>query len=166
MTDASWNFSLLLLFALQHSGMARWRLSRRVYALSSLAILIGVWLLWRPMPDLLWTSPGWTRPVWWAGFVLLFAAAGSLNAAELIGFREPGPPVFREPGLYRYSRHPMYVGLLLLLWLRPSMTEGGLLLALVLSIYLAVGMEFEERKLVRELGEPYRDYQRRVRRLL
>ena len=141
MTATAWNFLLLVLFGVQHSGMARLRVSRRVYAVCSLAAVTAVWLLWRPLPDLLWTLPWWAQPVWWAGFVLLFAAAASLDGASLIGLREPGPAVFREPWLYRYSRHPMYVAVLILLWARPRMTEGGLLLALVLSVYLAIGME-------------------------
>ena len=54
----------------------------------------------------------------------------------------------------------------MILWLRPEMTEGGLLVAVTLTGYLFIGMEFEERKLEREFGTTYRDYQRRVRRLL
>ena len=166
MTDAGWNFGLLALFAVQHSGMARLRVSRRVYAVASYAAVGLGWLLWRPMGDVLWRSPNWLWAGWLAGFLLLVWAGASLGAGELLGWREPGPARFREPFLYRFSRHPIYVAVLMILWLRPEMTEGGLLVAVTLTGYLFIGMELEERKLERELGGTYRDYQRRVRRLL
>lgn len=166
MTPAGWNVLLLLLFALQHSGMTRMRVRRRTYALASYAAVGLGWALWRPMPDLLWRTPGWLWPLWVTCFVLLVWAGASLGAGELLGWREPGPPEFREPFLYRYSRHPIYVAVLGILWLRPMMTEGGLLLAATLTVYIFVGMYFEERKLERELGPVYREYQRRVRPLL
>ncbi len=166
MTPAGWNVLLLVLFALQHSGMARMRVRRRTYALASyVAVGLG-WALWRPMPDFLWRTPGWLWPLWVACFVLLVWAGASLGAGELLGWREPGPPEFREPLLYRYSRHPIYVAVLGILWFRPTMTEGGLLLAATLTVYIFVGMYFEERKLERELGPVYQEYQRRVRPLL
>ena len=167
MTAAGSNLFLLLLFALQHSGMARWPgLRRRTYALASYAAVASLWALWRPLPDLLWRTSPWVWPLWAASWGLLVGAAVSLGAGELLGWREPGPPVFREPLLYRYSRHPLYVAVLGIVWLRPVMTEGGLLLAAGLTVYLLIGMHFEERKLVREFGEAYREYQRRVRPLL
>jgi protein-S-isoprenylcysteine O-methyltransferase Ste14 len=165
-TPAAWNFLLLLLFALQHSGMARLRVRRRTYALASYAVVALGWALWQPLPDVLWRSPGWLWPLWAASFGLLLWAGASLGAGELLGWREPGPPQFREPVLYRFSRHPIYVAVLGILWLRPVMTEGGLLLATTLTVYILIGMHFEERKLVREFGDAYRDYQRRVRPLL
>lgn len=166
MTAAGWNLLLLFLFAVQHSGMARMRVRRRTYALASYAVVALGWALWRPMTDTLWRAPGWLWPLWGFSFVLLLWAGASLGAGELLGWREPGVPKFREPFLYRYSRHPIYVAVLGILWLRPVMTEGGLLLSATLTVYVFVGMNFEERKLERELGEPYRDYQRRVRPLL
>ena len=41
-------------------------------------------------------------------------------------------------------------------------TAPGLITAGVLSVYLVAGAFLEERKLVREFGEPYRAYRRRV----
>ena len=166
MTDAGWNFGLLALFAVQHSGMARLRVSRRVYALASYAVVGLGWPLWRPMGDTLWQTPGWLWAGWAASFGLLVWAVASIGAGELLGWLEPGPTRFREPFFFRYSRHPIYVAVLLILWLQPVMTEGGLLVAVTLTGYLFVGMELEERKLERELGGTYRDYQQRVRRLL
>jgi protein-S-isoprenylcysteine O-methyltransferase Ste14 len=46
------------------------------------------------------------------------------------------------------------------------MTLNRLALAVGVHVYFWIGSIFEERKLVREFGDTYRDYQRRVPRLL
>jgi protein-S-isoprenylcysteine O-methyltransferase Ste14 len=53
-----------------------------------------------------------------------------------------------------------------LIWLTPQMTVNRLTLFVVLSIYLYVGTFFEERRLVAEFGDDYREYQRQVPRLI
>ncbi len=73
-----------------------------------------------------------------------------------------------DAGLYRYVRHPSYTGLLL--------TVLGLLLCstnwLSLACFLvalpgfAYRIRVEEDALVRALGEPYRTYMRRTKRLV
>ena len=69
-------------------------------------------------------------------------------------------------GMYRWVRHPLYFWGLVFLWLTPQMTVNRAALFAVLSGYLYVGTFFEERRLVREFGEAYREYQRRVPRLI
>jgi len=46
--------------------------------------------------------------------------------------------------------------------LTPIMTSSLLVLNIGLTIYLVVGALYEERKLVREFGETYIDYQQRT----
>ena len=46
------------------------------------------------------------------------------------------------------------------------MTVGRLVFALGMSAYILVGLYFEERDLVRQYGDAYRDYQRQTPRLL
>lgn len=79
---------------------------------------------------------------------------------------EARPPRLVVHGLYRRVRHPLYSFLLVFLWLTPVMTTSLLALDLGLSAYLVVGSAFEERRLVAEFGEAYREYQRRVPRLV
>lgn len=69
-------------------------------------------------------------------------------------------------GLYRWMRHPLYTGGLLLIWLTPVMTVNTLTLIIVLSIYLVVGAVFEEHRLVQEFGEQYTAYQQQVPMLI
>jgi len=61
-------------------------------------------------------------------------------------------------GLYRYVRHPLYTAGLVFIWLTPVMTLNRLVLFLSLTIYILIGVYFEERKLMREFGNAYEDY--------
>jgi protein-S-isoprenylcysteine O-methyltransferase Ste14 len=62
-------------------------------------------------------------------------------------------------GLYRWMRHPLYTAGLIFIWLTPVMTWNVLALNIGLSLYLYIGALFEERKLLREFGEAYHNYQ-------
>ena len=59
-------------------------------------------------------------------------------------------------------RHPLYVGLLLGFWSVPVMTAGRLLFALGFSVYILIGIAFEERDLLAQFGERYRRYRAEV----
>jgi protein-S-isoprenylcysteine O-methyltransferase Ste14 len=61
-------------------------------------------------------------------------------------------------GLYRFVRHPLYTFSLLILWLSPNVTVNSFILYLALTLYVLVGVFFEERKLLREFGKDYANY--------
>jgi protein-S-isoprenylcysteine O-methyltransferase Ste14 len=69
-------------------------------------------------------------------------------------------------GLYRWVRHPLYTAGLIFIWLTPIMTSGLLVLNIGLTVYLVVGAYYEERKLVREFGEDYVEYQKKTPMLI
>jgi len=69
---------------------------------------------------------------------------------------------FVTGGLYRWVRHPLYTAGLAFIWLTPIMTSNLLALNIGLTLYLILGAIYEERKLVREFGETYIDYQQRT----
>ena len=71
-------------------------------------------------------------------------------------------PPFASRGLYRRVRHPVYTGSLIAIWSTPTMSQGRLLLVGVLTVYLFVGLWFEERDLERQFGEVYREHRRHV----
>jgi protein-S-isoprenylcysteine O-methyltransferase Ste14 len=70
------------------------------------------------------------------------------------------PQQFSTRGLYRWVRHPLYTAGLVFIWLVPVMTVNLLVLNIGLTSYLVVGAIYEERKLLREFGEAYVDYQK------
>ena len=73
---------------------------------------------------------------------------------------------FTTRGLYKYVRHPLYSAGFVLMWCSPVMTRNSLLVSVCLSIYMFVGAIFEERKLIIEYGDIYRDYRKIVPMLI
>lgn len=175
---AVWNLALIALFGLQHSVMARPWFKRRVqvsrfrllYVLATLAVLALIGALWRPMPQPAWVAKGWPAiglyVTWTFGLQLILMGAISINWKELVGLAEPGPPEFRTPFLYTIVRHPIYLGLILVLWSSPRMSSGRLLFAAAMTLYILIGIQFEERDLERTFGDVYRVYKNRVPMLI
>lgn len=65
-------------------------------------------------------------------------------------------------GLYRSVRHPLYLFILLFLWLSPVLTVNMLVVYGALTVYILIGIMFEERKLLREFGQAYAEYRSRT----
>ncbi len=135
---------------------------------SALSFLPVLWLAaMLPDRDLYRISPPWLY-LTLAGQLLAaaFLMIGLLQTDPLsfIGLRQliegeerPAPLVVR--GLYRWVRHPLYTAGLLFIWLTPVMTLNLLTLCAAATIYIMVGAYFEERKLLREYGAAYAEYQ-------
>jgi protein-S-isoprenylcysteine O-methyltransferase Ste14 len=135
---------------------------------------------WRPIPDTVWAardpSGVWLlQAVSWLGFAILLVATFLINHFELFGLRqvflrllgrEAPKPQFRTPLLYRYVRHPIYLGFVLGFWAAPVMSAGHLLFAVATTAYILVGIWFEERDLIEQFGERYRAYRGQVGMLL
>jgi len=186
------NLGLLGLFAVQHSVMARrgfkrwWTTivspaverSTFVFA-ATLCLALLVWQ-WRPMPQTVWAvhDPLAVQLIWgvfWLGWAVLLLATFLLNHFELFGLmqvvarltgQQMPTPEFRTPLLYRYVRHPIYLGFLMAFYAAPVMSQGRLLLALGSTGYILVGIWFEERDLVHHFGDQYRRYKQQVGMLL
>jgi protein-S-isoprenylcysteine O-methyltransferase Ste14 len=185
------NFGLLLLFGLQHSGMARkpfkrWLharmsrcLERSTYVLISSIAMILVITFWQPMGGVVWSVSNiiMSRTIYafyFAGWSLMIYATFLMDHFEMFGLRQAWTSYqggecwtaeFRTPGLYRHVRHPIYLGWLLILWSSPVMTVTHLVLAAGMTIYMLVGIQFEEHDLAAELPD-YRQYIRKVPMLL
>jgi len=91
-----------------------------------------------------------------------FELFGLQQAYEVLRNRPAGHPPFRVRWMYRYDRHPIMTGFLIGSWVTPKMTVDHLLFALGVTMYIWVGVYFEERTLRRELGKTYEEYCARV----
>jgi protein-S-isoprenylcysteine O-methyltransferase Ste14 len=108
---------------------------------------------------------------------LLFAAFGLILLMALRAFRQHHTTVspygkataLVTSGPFRFSRNPIYVGLLLVALAFAVALDSAwqLVVALLLLLLLHFGVVLrEERFLAAEFGDAYRDYARRVRRWL
>ena len=68
---------------------------------------------------------------------------------------------FVVSGIHRIIRHPWYIGGILIVWAQ-DLSASTILINMVISVYFMIGAVLEERKLVLEFGENYREYQRSV----
>ena len=186
------NAALLGVFAVQHSVMARswfkriWTCivpsvaERSTYVLfSSLAMILLFWQ-WRPMGLVVWqvNVPVLRAAIWGVyalGWVILLMATLLINHFDLFGLRQvylhlmdrPYTTLeFRTPGLYRYVRHPLYLGWLSIFWATPDMTMAHLVFAIATTAYILMAIQWEERDLIRMHGEAYALYREQVPKIL
>lgn len=186
------DFGLLLLFAVQHTIMARpvfkeqWTkhippaAERSTFVLFASVCLALLVIGWAPLPGELWRADNPIAVVLlWSvcagGWLLLLLSTFLIDHFELFGLKqgwlrargaERAETAFKTPALYRVVRHPMMLGFLLGFWATPHMTVSRFVLASGMTLYILVGIAFEERDLVRRFGDHYRRYQRTVPKLI
>lgn len=94
--------------------------------------------------------------------VLLFVSVLQTDILSFAGLRqllaEEKTGRLITSGLYRFVRHPLYTFSLLILWLSPNMSVNTFVVYLALTVYILVGIYFEEQKLLREFGQEYAEY--------
>ena len=183
---------LIGLFGLQHSIMARssfkrwWiehipePIERSTYVLASSLVLVLLFWQWRPLPGVVWNvETQWARWTMWGlhalGWVVVLVSVELLDSNHLSGLKqvwehlrgeEASAPDFQTPGLYRFVRHPLMLGFLLAFWAVPQMTVGHLFFALGMTVYIFIGVHFEERALLDRFGARYEAYRTRVPMLI
>ena len=154
-------------------GSAADRLYRLAYNFVALISLLPVLVL----PAILADQTIYTIPLPWSlltllvqGLAVLALLVGVLQTGlwsfigleQLLEVPERQTPELVVGGLYQWVRHPLYTAGLIFIWLTPVMTWNVLALNIGLSLYLYVGALFEERKLLREFGQAYQNYQQRT----
>jgi len=175
------DLALIAVFGLQHSVMARpgfkralvrfvpQPVERATYVLASTAAVVLLLAAWQPIPAALWQAQGAAAVALQAGALLGFGivlyTTFLIDHFDLFGLRQVflawrGRPYtekrFVTPQLYRFIRHPLYVGWMAAFWFAPTMTVGHALLAGGMTVYILVAIRYEERDLLAALGEPYR----------
>ncbi|MFK7735733.1 MAG: methanethiol S-methyltransferase [Pirellulaceae bacterium] len=186
------NFFVFAAFGIQHSVMARpafkawWTkvipeaAERSTYVLFSGVAMLLLMFSWQPLGGAIWSidyQPARCilHTLYFAGWGILFGSTFALNHFDLFGLRQVwfyfhGKPYevlqFKTPGPYRFVRHPLYVGWLMLAWATPDMTLAHLGFAVMTTAYILIAIRWEERDLVNFHGDDYIRYQAKTPMLI
>jgi len=182
-----WDGLLCMLFFIQHSGMIRtsfrsWlapivprHYHPSTYAIASGIALTVLILLWQPSQTVFYQAEGPLRLLARAisvltiiGFSWGVRALGNFDTFGLVPIKvhlrgkQLRPPNFVLRGPYLWIRHPLYFFMLLLIWSVPDVSSDRLLFNVLWTLWIVLGSYLEERDLVAEFGERYRQYQKTV----
>jgi len=142
--------------------------------------LMGLWMLavtaWSTAFALLGRAPLgiWAAPSWLsrlglgllaAGLLLVVAAQAQMGASWRIGIDDRPTPLVTG-GIFRFSRNPIFAGMLLALLGVVAITPSAASLVgwLAMAQLIFVQVRLEEQHLLRLHGDSYDQYLRRVRR--
>lgn len=102
------------------------------------------------------------------GILIIKAAFKQYKLKGFLGLQNDDHDQFKADGILKHIRHPLYSGTILIVigfWLFiPTVTT--LVSAGCIFMYLAIGIPLEERKLIKQYGEAYREYKRKVPALI
>ena len=183
---------LVLLFAVQHSVMARrwfknaWTkivsppVERSTYVLIASLVLLALMYFWQPVPSVIWEVSlplgRWLlQGLFVVGWLVVLLSTFLIDHFELFGLKQVWtywrqlpfrPPAFKTPLFYRFVRHPIYLGFLMALWFTPVMTADHLFFALTITAYILIAIQMEERDLIHFHGEDYKVYRSGVSMLV
>lgn len=161
-------------------------LERTSYVWVASALLVLTCLLWQFLGGTVYRHSGRLQVVHLgAQFVGVWIIAGAtrrLDPLELAGIRQvlqwsahttaqPGAAGITDDaadpltsqGPYRFVRHPIYLGWLLVTFGVAHMSVDRAVFATISAAYLLIAMPFEERSLLKTYGEQYRSYMDQVK---
>ncbi len=183
---------LIALFGIQHTIMARpafkrwWTrtvpqpVERSTFVLIASLLLVLLFWQWRALPHVVWDvqAPAGRAillTLFAIGWLMVFAATFMIDHFDLFGLRQVWfhfrgqpyiSPHFQIAILYRWVRHPLMLGFLVAFWATPRMTTGHLLFAAVMTVYILIAIQIEERDLLALHGEAYAEYRRKTSMIL
>jgi protein-S-isoprenylcysteine O-methyltransferase Ste14 len=150
-------------------------LSTTLYAAVASLQVLAVFVLWTPSGRILWHPAGAARAVWTCAYALswlllgraMFDAGlglqtGSLGWLAVVRGRRPDYGCFPERGLFRHCRQPVYAAFALVTWTAPTWTPDRVALALVWTLYCALGPLLKERRYLGFYGDAFQRYRERV----
>lgn len=186
------NVVLLGLFAFQHSLMARpffkarWRrfvpqvIERSTFVLLASLILALLFWQWQPLKDGVWQID-WQparlilQAISLLGWLIVLTSTFMINHFDLFGLRQiylnlKGAPYRQLPFttryLYHFVRHPIMLGFIIAFWATPDMTVGHFIFSVATTGYILIGIQLEERDLLKYHRDEYGPYRDKVSMLL
>lgn len=183
---------LVGLFGLHHSITARtsfkrwWTkviptpIERATYLCMTTIMTMILVALWQPIPVVIWSVEsnllvGIVRATYIAIWVMMTAATfhfgyfgffGLSQAWQYLKRKSPEPPKMTARYLYAMVRHPISLGWMIAPFFVPRFTVSHFVFAMATVAYIIVATRFEETDLIEDLGDSYRNYQKRVPRFI
>jgi len=182
------NAGLVGAFGLHHSITARTSFKRwwtkiipapieRATYLYMTVIMTGLLVhFWQPIPITIWhvQSPlasGIIIAIYLGIWTMMSAATFHFGHFGFFGltqawqnFRQSPPEASNMTARYLYAlvRHPISLGWMTAPLAMPHLTVGHLVFAGATFAYIMLATPFEEADLIEDIGQPYRDYRKRV----
>ncbi len=159
--------SLYLKHRLYHSGLKPHRYRLLYSLLSIVTTMIWLWFVHQLVDTPLYQTEGLLRWLLFVmqglGLLIALLAFVPIDGAVFLGLRESEQSAdpFVIEGIYKYIRHPMYSGAMLMLLAMPAQTVNSLNFSLVICLYFIFGSRFEEKRMRQEHPE-YETYQQNV----
>lgn len=186
-----WDITLVAVWGIIHTGMARQSFKdvitkivpaaaeRPTYVLVAGITSIALVGLWQLVPGQIWhVEAGWAVALLWGlfgfGWVFLLASTFAINHFDLFGLRQvylhykqlPEAPLnFVKRAMYQYIRHPIQTGVVIGVWATPLMTMTQFILSIGFTLYIFIGLWYEERDLIKVHGQDYLNYREEAGKL-
>ncbi|MDP1623871.1 MAG: NnrU family protein [Bacteroidales bacterium] len=150
-----------------------YRISYNIFAIVTLIPIVFYTYSIKQTPFFCWA--GYFLPVRYLllamGLLILYTGSRHYDMQTFLGLKQIKLGVnhnlintsgkIDSTGILGIFRHPFYSGSILILWAN-NLDYSILIVNIILSIYLIIGTFLEEQKLVREFGNEYREYQKKV----
>ena len=179
------NSLIIFLFGLHHSVAARSSfknkltkimpaaIERSTYVMISGIFMFAICLYWQPLAGTLWITDNTIvvlilKAIHVLGWLVLVVATFEIDHFHLMGLKQSFTMNTAEDGklkenfLYRVVRHPIQTGILMCIWSTAHMSMTQFMLSICMTLYIFVGLYYEEQFLVSQFGETYLDYKKRV----
>lgn len=162
---------------MRRSGLLDSAISRYYHFIYSIVavitLLIAGWITPKWQEFELWRFQGLALVVpvlvWLPAVVVFYLTFRFFNIWHFLGLTALGigrksrdsQKKFITWGIYGLIRHPQFTAILMMLW-AGRLTDTGLVINIILSLYLIIGARIEETRLLALYGDQYAQYMKKV----